>query len=778
MTQTAGLAQARSEEDVVGWAARTLSRSLSCDRAYLALEHEEAPQWMRQVGLLGKGGSLDGGVVPTARSAVGRVVRTGEILSIPDLVDRNGQKLDELDLGSMAAAGARSVVSIPLVATGQPFGALTLVRRTRQPFSPEEVEELSSTAFAVACVLATLRSEAGRHRAEVHVQTILDNAAEGFALLRSDGRILHTSRVLEGWVGPLPPSRLVWEWFDDGDGYGEQLEVGWSALEHGFMPVETALRRMPGRCARSGGLQLSFRPVLEGEDLGCIVLEVRPLEELEAQESKDALLMALQRFVLDPVSFSDFLEETEAIVQGIVPNQLDRVVLHTLKGNLATMGAAALSRTVHALETPGLEAAESEELVGELNVRWIAYRGAFEEAVGKERRVEVALDRSEYRSFLDEVRASAPELLPRVQAWGLQRARNPMDRLALAARRVADRLDKPQPDIVLEGEDLRLDAERTRPLWSALVHVVRNAVDHGIESPEQRKARGKSPRGQIRLSASVEADKLSIAVADDGAGIDWAAVGEASVELAEADDLRWRLFEPGFSTRTEVTETSGRGLGLAALAAVAEELGGSVDLVTEPGVGTRVSVRVPAVEPKPGPGLVDRLLEDLSNSPTRFGYELPGNLSPVDELELRADVVREQRQATEALQAAMLAVGAHYEAVKVRIDRIREKASGTAQEILALLSEVMNADARESAQVLAMEAAMKMQRADIQEQELANVSGALALVLEYVHGAEHWDRPMEHALNMPFVLETLLPRTDLDHADVPPESGGPEIELF
>ncbi len=155
--------------------------------------------------------------------------------------------------------------------------------------------------------------------------------------------------------------------------------------------------------------------------------------------------------------------------------------------------------------------------------------------------------------------------------------------------------------LVTLGADVELDVRVLDGVADALRHLVTNAVDHGCEPPAERVAAGKRRRATVTVSARQAGSSVVVEVADDGAGIDDDELRAAAVrrDLLSADAtvsgpaLHRVLFEPGFSTRTEVTETSGRGVGLDVVRTAVEGLGGSVDVVNEPGAGTRFVLTLP-----------------------------------------------------------------------------------------------------------------------------------------------------------------------------------------
>jgi chemotaxis protein histidine kinase CheA len=130
------------------------------------------------------------------------------------------------------------------------------------------------------------------------------------------------------------------------------------------------------------------------------------------------------------------------------------------------------------------------------------------------------------------------------------------------------------------------------------VHVVRNAVDHGWESPEERRAAGKPSHPKLRLGATVRAHELAIELEDDGRGIDWDAIRAAAVERGlparDEKDLVSALFSAGVSGRREVGPVSGRGVGMSAVFTRVAEFAGRIEVTTRKGIGTCWRIFFPA----------------------------------------------------------------------------------------------------------------------------------------------------------------------------------------
>jgi two-component system, chemotaxis family, sensor kinase CheA len=213
------------------------------------------------------------------------------------------------------------------------------------------------------------------------------------------------------------------------------------------------------------------------------------------------------------------------------------------------------------------------------------------------RRVAVELEGGQRRLI-----RSAEEQLEKMLDLQLQPLRGFLLSYARYARELARSLHR-EVEVELEGEETRLDRRIARELEEAILHLIRNAVDHGIEAPDVRVARGKPRAGRIRIRALADGPRVRLVIEDDGGGIETARVVEQAVRsglvdagaaagMGKKEALRL-LFAPGFSTRKQISEISGRGVGLDVVASVVNRVGGEVFLDTEPRQGTRFTLEVP-----------------------------------------------------------------------------------------------------------------------------------------------------------------------------------------
>lgn len=158
-------------------------------------------------------------------------------------------------------------------------------------------------------------------------------------------------------------------------------------------------------------------------------------------------------------------------------------------------------------------------------------------------------------------------------------------------------------NLIIQGEETELDRTVIDEIGDPLVHLLRNAIDHGVEGPAERQAKGKDPVGEIRLIARHEGNNVIIMVEDDGAGINadivkGKAVEKGLITAAEAEkmdpaDAIKLVFLPGFSTASEVTDVSGRGVGMDAVRTKIESLGGLVDVETKINEGSKFKIKLP-----------------------------------------------------------------------------------------------------------------------------------------------------------------------------------------
>ena len=204
---------------------------------------------------------------------------------------------------------------------------------------------------------------------------------------------------------------------------------------------------------------------------------------------------------------------------------------------------------------------------------------------------------------LVELHQKGERLLLELQDWIIDTRMIPVSTFFRShARTVRDaaRAQRKRARLRIEGERVRVDSSIGEGARDVLTHLVRNAIDHGIESPAVRTASGKDPEGTVTLRAAQNGNQVVIQVADDGAGFNLSKIrtrarmlGRSNVDSLAVQDLHQLVFEAGFTTADKVTELSGRGVGMDVVRRNVEDLHGTVEIDSVEGTGTTVELRLP-----------------------------------------------------------------------------------------------------------------------------------------------------------------------------------------
>lgn len=233
---------------------------------------------------------------------------------------------------------------------------------------------------------------------------------------------------------------------------------------------------------------------------------------------------------------------------------------------------------------------------------------------------ELVIDRTRFSSIEEQLRTKGPNpqlagnMTETVQLFGrhmnevqdiIMKVRmvpigNAFNKFSRVVRDLSKSLNK-EIDLITDGEHTELDKTIVEQIGDPLIHLIRNSVDHGIEDPETRKKQGKSQKGRILLSARQEGNQIMITIEDDGKGMDKDAIRQKAIEkglIGEDENLSDRdifnlIFEPGFSTAAQVTNISGRGVGMDVVKKQISKLKGVVDISSTPHVGTTISIQLP-----------------------------------------------------------------------------------------------------------------------------------------------------------------------------------------
>ena len=211
-------------------------------------------------------------------------------------------------------------------------------------------------------------------------------------------------------------------------------------------------------------------------------------------------------------------------------------------------------------------------------------------------------EESEFKTPLQRLSNVTAELQEGVMKTRMQPIGNAWQKLPRIVRDLSNELGK-QIELEMQGSETELDRQVLDLIKDPLTHMLRNSADHGLETTEERRAAGKPERGRVRLSAWHEGGFIVIQIADDGRGLNTERIKakavaqglatEAELEKLSEQQIHKFIFAPGFSTATEVTSVSGRGVGMDVVRTNIDQIGGTIDVRSVPGVGVSFTVKIP-----------------------------------------------------------------------------------------------------------------------------------------------------------------------------------------
>ncbi len=446
-----------------------------------------------------------------------------------------------------------------------------------------------------------------------NMQALLDTVDQGFLTLHLDGTMgMERSAVVDSWFHSYTETTSLADYLEPYDAkFSAFFAIGWEEVVDGFLPRELSMDQLPNTLQVEGKTySVRYSPIGDLEEMeGCLVVISDITEQLAhevAEREQRELNELVERMLRDRKGFRDFYDDAQSIIDALKSEQYAndvpvlKRILHTLKGNSALFGLHSVAQCCHVLED-AIEELPQEETLHlpteeslALFERWQCTKDALAVFIGNLDSDDISLAKNDYTWLLNwherhDPKGKAFGLLIR---YSLEEARRPLVLLAEQGEVLASRLGKSRSKIIVESNDILLDPVKWRPFFSSLTHVVRNAVDHGLlEDGESEKV------GKIILSAERTSQHFIVRVSDNGRGIDWDKVRDKAEELhlpnKTEKDLLNALLSDGVSTKSEVSETSGRGVGMAAVSASVEALGGTIAIESRLGKGTTWLFRFP-----------------------------------------------------------------------------------------------------------------------------------------------------------------------------------------
>jgi chemotaxis protein histidine kinase CheA len=384
-----------------------------------------------------------------------------------------------------------------------------------------------------------------------------------------------------------------------------------------FLPRELCIEQMPARLRHDGReFRCSYVAILKGDQFDGLLIVINDVtaELLHARQEAERkeILAMFEAFTKDRTGFLSFIDEANQLLKRVPSADLptQKRILHTLKGNAGLMGFSIVASLCHQAEDELAERREPlpAEVLVPLEQRWHTLNEALKSFLGDKGRDVLEVSTKDIEKLEEEIRAGAPtsHVLDRLASWWLEASELPLKRLGRYAVALASRLGKGEIEVEIQPHGVRLAPKAWSGFWTDLVHVVRNAVDHGLETPSERERASKPGRPKLRFSTAVSGRRLVVEIEDYGRGINWEGVKGAAVKLglpaATEEDLLRAMFAPGLSTKGQVTTVSGRGVGLSAIRQQVDDLGGQIAVITKAHQGTcfRFIFPLPAVGPRFG----------------------------------------------------------------------------------------------------------------------------------------------------------------------------------
>lgn len=350
---------------------------------------------------------------------------------------------------------------------------------------------------------------------------ILNNIGQGFLTVDLAGRMSdERSSVVSEWFGPSSENQTFADYLRPVDAsVAEYFELGMESLQEDILPTEVALDQLPKRVVVGTDiLEFKYKTIENEahrvEKVLVIMTDITSDIEREHAEAQQKQLMDVFGHIMrDKLGFLEFLSEADSLVDAVIEHRYEDLpqlkrILHTIKGNAGLFGMTSVSSLCHQLEDEIiLEGVIPEEhQLAALRDEWDRVRDHLDQLLGKQLDKNIEIDDADYEAVLHSLlNKEKPEKIAKmVQSWRLETTKHRLNFIKQQTEGLALRLGKKDIHIQIKPHNLRMENEHWAPFWSSFVHILRNAVDHGIETEEERARLGKTGSGIISLETYVE----------------------------------------------------------------------------------------------------------------------------------------------------------------------------------------------------------------------------------------------------------------------------------
>jgi two-component system chemotaxis sensor kinase CheA len=477
------------------------------------------------------------------------------------------------------------------------------------------------------------------------MKALLDSLSQGFFIFDERGQVLDvSSKACEHTLEITPDGRNIWDVLKLPEAKVQGFQRWMTTLFSEMLPFADLAPLGPDTYQHTQGLNISLEyfPLRNDDNrIDGVVVMATDITNLVEARRQAAVEKQHAEMIIHLVKNKDqvgrFLRESNVLLAELnsmlhaYPVNVDVVFrcLHTLKGGAGMLSVRSISEACHEAETElsnykehrGLEAANTlQAKCSQVKDSLEGFKEQAKEILGvnamsSERQLEIST--ADFDHLLESV-GQLPGGKSLANEWAAKLSQEPIVSFFRpydeTAEKIALKQDKKLRPMTFINGDLKVVPEVYGPLFASFVHAFRNAVDHGLESPEERAAQGKNEAGEIRVSFELlsQPERLKISVQDDGRGIDPTVIRTKMLakladqpaalrKLAGEDDhqILQHVFDSQFSTKESISELSGRGVGLDALKSEALALGGTAWVTSVRGQGSIVTVEVPWLLRKP-----------------------------------------------------------------------------------------------------------------------------------------------------------------------------------
>jgi signal transduction histidine kinase len=452
---------------------------------------------------------------------------------------------------------------------------------------------------------------------ERSLRVVLDSIGDGLFEVTRAGRLTgEASAAAVRWFGEAAAGRdLASYLFPNDAARAASFAVAFDQLAEDVMPWELCRDQMPRHLLRDSLiLELEWKRVVVNDEFTKVLVVVRDISEAvhaeRAENTAREQQSLIAKLLQDKAGFAQFVKDCEGLILSLTSASEVRLAnrdLQTLKGNSVIFGLGSVAEFCQAIEervaaAGGLPSAQD---IADLAALWRTRMQSIETFLSEVGTSKLEVEFTDHARLIDSLlgRHDYEEIIGMVELWSWPRMAERLARLRAQITHLAQRLGK-SVVVTVEHNDLRVPAAYLEQFWPTLIHVVRNAVDHGAQAGSARLAFGKSLAVNIVLATRQSDDGVVVEVRDDGPGIDRGALMHSAqtkgYAVSNATPLQDLVFMDGVSSRSEVSETSGRGIGLAAVKQACEAEGGRVELHSDPGHGTTFTFSFPRPVVKTG----------------------------------------------------------------------------------------------------------------------------------------------------------------------------------